>query len=49
MLIVVGLGAMVAGVRVATERRRPVDLFGALLAPAGLMVAFVGVLLLGRR
>jgi hypothetical membrane protein len=43
VLIVVGLAATVYGVRLASERRRPVDLAGALLAAAGLALALLGV------
>ena len=43
VLIVIGLSATVSGVRLATERRRPVDLAGALLAAAGLALALLGV------
>ena len=43
VLIVVGLAATVYGVRLASERRRPVDLAGALLAAAGLASALLGV------
>jgi hypothetical membrane protein len=43
VLIVVGLVATVYGVRLASERRRPVDLAGALLAAAGLALALLGV------
>jgi drug/metabolite transporter (DMT)-like permease len=42
VLIVVGLAATVYGVRLASERRRPVDLAGALLAAAGLALALLG-------
>jgi len=42
-LIPIGLLVTVYGVRLATERRRPVDLAGALLAAAGLAVALAGV------
>ena len=42
-LTVVGLVLMVVGVRAALGRPRPVNLGGALLAPAGLIVAFIGV------
>jgi len=43
VLIVVGLAATVCGVLLASERRRPVDLAGALLAAAGLALALLGV------
>ena len=43
VLIVIGLVATVYGVRLATERRRPVDLAGALLAAVGLALALAGV------
>ncbi|MGA7740819.1 MAG: hypothetical protein ABSF35_10370 [Polyangia bacterium] len=43
VLIATGLSGTVYGVRLATERRRPVDLAGALLAAAGLALALVGV------
>jgi hypothetical membrane protein len=43
VLIVVGLAATVYGVRLASERRRPVDLAGTLLAAAGLALALLGV------
>jgi hypothetical membrane protein len=43
VLIVVGLAATVYGVLLASERRRPVDLAGALLAAAGLALALLGV------
>ena len=42
VLIVVGLVATVYGVFLASERRRPVDLAGALLAAAGLALALLG-------
>jgi hypothetical protein len=41
-LIAVGLAACVWGVLLATGRRRPVDLVGALLAAAGLAIAMLG-------
>ena len=43
VLIMIGLVATVYGVRLATERRRPIDLAGALLAAAGLALALLGV------
>jgi drug/metabolite transporter (DMT)-like permease len=43
VLIVIGLVATVFGVRLVSERRRPIDLAGALLAAAGLAVAMLGV------
>jgi drug/metabolite transporter (DMT)-like permease len=43
VLIVVGLAATVYGVLLASERRRPVDLAGALLAAAGLALALLCV------
>jgi hypothetical protein len=43
LLVLLGLAATVYGVRLATERRRPVDLAGALLAAAGLALAMLGV------
>ena len=43
VLIVSGLAATVYGVLLASERRRPVDLAGALLAAAGLALALLGV------
>jgi drug/metabolite transporter (DMT)-like permease len=43
VLIVVGLAATVYGVLLASERHRPVDLAGALLAAAGLALALLGV------
>jgi uncharacterized membrane protein YoaK (UPF0700 family) len=39
LLVLLGLAATVHGVRLATERRRPVDLAGALLAAAGLALS----------
>ena len=41
--IAVGLVATVYGVLLASERHRPVDLAGALLAAAGLALALLGV------
>jgi len=41
-LVLVGLALAVIGLRVATEQRRPASLAGALLAPAGLWLAFLG-------
>jgi len=41
-LVVVGLALAVTGLRLATEKRRPASLAGALLAPAGLGIAFLG-------
>ena len=43
VLIVIGLVATVYGVLLASERRRPVDLAGMLLAAAGLALAVLGV------
>jgi drug/metabolite transporter (DMT)-like permease len=43
VLIVLGFVAAVYGVLLASERRRPVDLAGALLAAAGLALALLGV------
>ncbi len=43
ILIAIGLPATVQGVRLATGRRRPVDIAGALLAAAGLAVALLGL------
>ncbi|MGB8296323.1 MAG: hypothetical protein WCG85_12925 [Polyangia bacterium] len=43
VLIVIGLAAAVYGVRLVNERHRPIDLAGALLAAAGLVVALAGV------
>jgi drug/metabolite transporter (DMT)-like permease len=43
VLIAIGLVATVYGARLASERRRPVDLAGALLAAAGLALALLGV------
>ena len=50
ILIAIGLPATVKGVILATARRRPVDIAGALLAAAGLAMALLGVgrLLSGR-
>jgi hypothetical protein len=50
ILIVIGLPATIQGVRLATERHRPVDIAGALLAAGGLGLALLGVgrLLSGR-
>jgi hypothetical protein len=45
-LILVGGAATTWGARAAVERRRPVDLVGALVAPAGVLVALVGGVLL---
>lgn len=42
VLSIVGLVLCVYGVSLATGRRRPVDLLGALLAAAGLAIAFLG-------
>jgi anthranilate phosphoribosyltransferase len=42
-LVVTGIVLGVAGVRVALERPRPLNLLGMLLAPAGMALAFVGV------
>jgi len=41
-LIVAGLTLCVYGVVLATSMRRPLDLFGALLAAAGLAIAMLG-------
>jgi hypothetical membrane protein len=43
VLIPIGLVSTVYGVVLATERRRPIDLAGALLAAAGLAAALLGV------
>ena len=43
VLIVIGLVAAVYGALLASERHRPVDLAGALLAAAGLALALLGV------
>lgn len=43
VLIVIGLVATVYGVLLASERRRPVDLAGALLAAVGFALALLGV------
>jgi len=42
-LIAAGLVAMAQGVRLATGRRRPIDLAGSLLAAGGLALALLGV------
>ena len=42
VLVVAGLGLSGYGVVLATSRRRPVDLLGALLAAAGLAIATLG-------
>jgi hypothetical membrane protein len=42
VLIVVGLVGTVYGALLASERRRPIDLAGALLAAAGLGLALLG-------
>ncbi len=42
-LIVIGLAATLYGALLASERRRPIDLAGALLAAAGLALALAGV------
>jgi hypothetical protein len=42
-LIAVGIPATVYGLLLATERHRPIDLAGALLAAAGLGTALLGV------
>lgn len=39
----VGAALCVTGVRYATGRPRPLDLVGALLAPAGLLIGYLGV------
>jgi hypothetical protein len=41
--IAIGLPATVYGLLLATERHRPADLAGALLAAAGLATALLGV------
>ena len=41
-LIVAGLAVMVTGVRIATQKPRPANIGGALLAPLGLAIAFLG-------
>jgi hypothetical protein len=41
-LVVVGLGLGAYGVLLATGRRRPLDLLGALLAASGLAIALLG-------
>jgi drug/metabolite transporter (DMT)-like permease len=43
VLIVIGLVATVYGVLLASERHRPIDLAGALLAAVGLAVAMLAV------
>jgi len=43
VLIVIGLVGTVYGALLASERRRPVDLAGALLAAAGLALSLLGV------
>jgi hypothetical membrane protein len=43
VLIPIGLVSTAYGVVLATERRRPIDLAGALLAAAGLAAALLGV------
>ena len=42
LFVVVGLCLTTVGVRLATIRRRPASLGGALLAPAGLGLALLG-------
>ncbi len=42
LLVLVGGVFTVVGVRAATEKRRPASLGGALLAPAGLLLAYLG-------
>jgi hypothetical protein len=42
LLLVVGTALGAYGVMVATERRRPLDVLGALLAAAGLGTALLG-------
>jgi hypothetical protein len=42
LLILAGLALCGYGVLVATSRRRPVDLLGALLAAIGLAIAMLG-------
>jgi len=42
LLVCVGLVLAASGMRLATERRRPVDIGGALLAATGLLVALLG-------
>ncbi len=41
-LILLGLIGCVYGVLIATAKRRPIDLLGALLAAAGLAIAMLG-------
>jgi hypothetical protein len=41
-LVLVGVVLAVSGVRLATERPRPANLGGMLLAPAGLLLALLG-------
>jgi drug/metabolite transporter (DMT)-like permease len=43
VFIMIGLVATVYGVLLTSERRRPVDLAGALLAAGGLALALLGV------
>jgi hypothetical membrane protein len=43
VLIVIGLAATVYGARLVSQRHRPIDLAGALLAAAGLALALAGV------
>jgi drug/metabolite transporter (DMT)-like permease len=43
VFIVIGLAASLYGVLLASERHRPIDLAGALLAAAGLAAALAGV------
>ncbi len=43
LLVLVGLAALVYGMTLASERRRPLDLAGALMAAAGLAAALLGV------
>jgi hypothetical protein len=42
ILVLLGLGLTVYGVLLATGRRRPIDLLGALLAASGLGLAMLG-------
>lgn len=42
LLVLAGIALTTWGLRIATERRRPTSLFGALVAPAGLALAFLG-------
>jgi hypothetical protein len=42
VLVIVGLASCAYGVRLAAGKRRPLDLLGALLAAAGLALAFLG-------